>query len=86
MADPALNGSVNALAEAFRSVIVDVGTPVQQDVAAIRRDVSSLEKLINEKDTQLEQRITTLDGNVQAQLAQYRQDISADFKQELKAR
>ena len=67
------NGSVDALATAFRDVIVEAVEPIALDVQAIRRDVSALESLIGETADVLEERlgerIDTVAANTSAQFA-----------------
>ena len=72
-----LNGSVNVLADAMRQVFTEAVEgavePIHTEVKALRTDVRNLEDGLK-----------TTNENVQAQLAQHREDVRADIQEALK--
>ena len=66
-----LNGSVDLLAKAMRQVFTEA---VKEGIVPVRKDMEAMEGRLND-------RMDTLDSNVQSQLAQHRKDVSADVRQ-----
>ena len=73
MASKNLNGSVQALAQALSDVVSEAVEPVRDDIKILRAEVLAIEKNLSE-------RIDTTNGNIQAQLAQHRKDVSEDVR------
>ena len=72
-----LNGSMDLLAKALRRVVTEAveegSAPVSTEIKALRTEVHDMEGRLNE-------RIDTTNENVQAQLAQHREDVSEDVR------
>ena len=66
------NGSVDLLAKAMRQVLVEAMEPVTDQVKALRTEVR---ETVATKDD-----IKTTNENVQAQLAQHREDVADDVR------
>ena len=62
------NGSVYALAESFRDVIVEAVEPLRDEVGEIKGEMKDMESRLNK-------RIDTKNENVQVQLSQHRKDV-----------
>ena len=67
------NGSVDALASAFRGVIVEVVQPLRDDVKALEGLIADHEKRIADRIDRLE---TGIAKNTQAQLADHREAVA----------
>ncbi len=68
-----LNGSVELLAKAMRQVFTEA---VQEGLEPVRGDIEGLRKEVHDG-------LETTNKNVQAQLAQNRKDVAADFRESL---
>ena len=80
------NGSVDLLASAMRQVFTEAVEgavePINNQMKALRTDMHDMEERLNERiDTGLK----TTNENVQAQLAQHREDVRADIQEALKS-
>lgn len=79
-----LNGSVDRLAAALRDVIGESNEQIRDEV---KTDMREMESRLNERIDGLQAEVTGLGGridttnqNMQAQLAQHRQDIAEDVR------
>jgi len=87
-----MNGSVDLLAKAMRQVfteaVEDAVEPLREDVKDIRENMTTkddLKAVEGRLDKKIDDGQRTTNENVQAQLAQHRQDIASDVKDALKS-
>lgn len=73
-----MNGSVNALAESFRDVIIEAANNVK---GGILNEMADMEKRLEKK---IDSSIDTTNKNMQAQMATLRKEVKKDIAAAIK--